>query len=183
MNAWNNKDMVKGFTLWFTGLPGAGKSTLAQSVAEELRKRNLTKFEILDGDFIRMTLCKELGYSREDRETNIQRIAFVCQLLTRNDVIAIAAVISPYRDSRDKARKEIERFVEVFVKCPLDVLIQRDPKGLYQKAREGKIHNLTGISDPYEEPHNPEIVVYTDRETVKESTERIVQALEQMGYV
>ena len=174
---------MPGFTLWLTGLPGAGKTTLAQSVADELRKRGLSRLEILDGDVVRTNLSKELGFSREDRDTNIRRIAFVCKLLTRNDVVAIAAAISPFRASRECARKEIGRFVEVFVKCPLEVLVQRDPKGLYRKALEGKINNLTGVSDPYEDPLSPEIVVETDRETVEESTNRILGTLKRLGYL
>jgi len=174
---------AKGFTVWFTGLPAAGKTTLAHSIAQELRQRGITRLEILDGDVIRTNLSKGLGFSREDRETNIRRIAFVCQLLTRNGVVAIAAAVSPYRDSREYGRKEIGRFVEVFVKCPLEVLIQRDPKGLYRMALAGEIKHFTGISDPYEEPLNPEIIIETHREAVQDSTQRIVLALERLGYL
>ena len=175
--------MLKGFTLWFTGLSGSGKTTLAHAVAKVLRERGMNKLEILDGDVIRTHLSKGLGFSKEDRDTNIRRIAYVCELLTRNDVIAIAAAISPYKDSREYARKNISRFVEVFVKCPMDVLIKRDPKGLYRKAMAGEIEHFTGVSDPYEEPDDPEITVETDKESVDGSTNRIISILERMGYV
>lgn len=174
---------MSGFTIWFTGVPGAGKTTLARAVASELRERGLTKIEVLDGDVVRTNLSKGLGFSREDRETNIRRIAFVCQLLSRNDVIAIAAVVSPYRESRDYARKEIGKFVEVFVKCPLEVLIERDPKGLYKKALSGEIEKFTGVSDPYEEPLAPQIVVETHVDSISQSTARIIRSLEEMGYL
>jgi len=174
---------VRGFTLWLTGLPGSGKTTLAHTVAEELRKAGVTRMEILDGDVIRTNLSKGLGFSKEDRDSNIQRIAFVCKLLTRNDVVVIAAAVSPYRESREHARKEIGQFVEVFVHCPLEVLIQRDPKGLYKRAMEGSIQNLSGISDPYEEPVSPEIVVETAQETIAQSTGRILAGLKQMGFI
>ena len=172
-----------GFTLWFTGLSGSGKTTLAHSVAEALRKRGVAKLEILDGDVIRTHLSKGLGFSREDRDTNVLRIAYVCELLTRNEVVAIAAAISPYRESREYARKNISRFVEVFVKCPLDVLVERDPKGLYRKAMAGEIEHFTGVSDPYEEPESPDITVETDRESVDVCTRRIMSTLEGLGYL
>jgi len=172
----------KGFTLWFTGLSGSGKSTLAHAVAEELLERGL-KVEILDGDVVRTHLSKGLGFSKEDRDTNIRRIGFVCHLLARNDVVAIGAAISPYRDIRDENRKLIGRFVEVYCKCPLEALRERDVKGLYAKAEAGQIQNFTGVSDPYEEPLNPEVVAETDRETVEESVARIIRTLELMGYI
>jgi adenylylsulfate kinase len=175
--------MLKGFTLWFTGLSGSGKTTLAHSVAKVLRERGMNKLEILDGDVIRTHLSKGLGFSKEDRDTNIRRIAYVCELLTRNDVIAIAAAISPYKVSREYARKNISRFVEVFVKCPMDVLIKRDPKGLYRKAMAGEIEHFTGVSDPYEEPEDPEITVETAKESIDASTNRIISMLERIGYV
>ena len=173
---------MKGFTLWFTGMSGAGKSTLARMVEKELLNRGM-KVEVLDGDIVRTNLSKGLGFSKEDRDENIRRIGFVCQLLTRNDVVAIAAAISPYREIRDENRKKIGRFVEVFVKCPVEKLIERDVKGLYKKALSGEIKNFTGISDPYEEPLNPEIVVETDKETVEESFNKIISTLEDMGYI
>jgi adenylyl-sulfate kinase len=172
----------KGFTLWFTGLSGSGKSTLAHAVADELLERGM-KVEILDGDVVRTNLSKGLGFSKEDRDINIRRIGFVCHLLTRNDAVAIGAAISPYREIRDENRKLIGRFVEVYCKCPLEALAERDVKGLYKKAMAGEIKNFTGVDDPYEEPLNPEVVVETDRETVEESVAKIVRTLELMGYI
>ena len=174
--------MSKGFTLWFTGLSGSGKSTLAQAVADELLERGL-KVEILDGDVVRTHLSKGLGFSKEDRDINIRRIGFVCHLLTRNDVVAIAAAISPYREIRDENRQLIGRFVEVFCKCPLETLQERDVKGLYAKAKAGEVKQFTGVSDPYEEPLKPEVVVETDRETAAESAAKIIRTLELMGYI
>src|SRR5690348_2839861 len=172
----------KGLTLWFTGLSGAGKTTLARLLETELRARG-HKVEVLDGDVVRTNLSKGLGFSKEDRDTNIRRIGFVCNLLTRNAVIAIAAAISPYRDIRDEVRRDIGAFVEVFVKCPIDVLAERDVKGLYKKALAGEIKNFTGIDDPYEEPPAPEVVVETDRETPAESAARIIRRLEELHYI
>src|SRR6266446_5128917 len=170
-----------GFTIWFTGLSGAGKSTLAWAIERHLKAidRNV---EVLDGDIVRTHLSKGLGFSREDRNTNIQRIAFVCNLLTRNGVVSIAAAISPYREARAWARKEIGNFVEVYVKCPLEVCRQRDVKGLYKLADEGKIKGFTGVDDPYEEPEHPELVIETDKEAVEESVTRIFARLEELGY-
>ncbi|HKQ06030.1 MAG TPA: adenylyl-sulfate kinase [Blastocatellia bacterium] len=172
----------KGVTLWFTGLSGAGKTTLARLVETELRHRG-HKVEVLDGDVVRTNLSKGLGFSKEDRDTNIRRIGFVCNLLTRNDVIAIAAAISPYRDVRDEVRRDIGAFVEVFVQCPIDVLAERDVKGLYKKALAGEIKNFTGIDDPYEAPLAPEVTVDTDKETPDESAARIIAKLEELQYV
>jgi len=172
----------EGFTLWFTGMSGSGKTTLARLMEKELRARGM-KVEVLDGDIIRQNLSKGLGFSKEDRDTNIRRIGFVCKLLTRNGVVAIAAAISPYREVRAEVRRDIGRFVEVYCKCPLEVLIQRDVKGLYRKALAGEIPNFTGISDPYEEPLNPEVVVETDRETPEESVAKILATLEELGYI
>jgi adenylyl-sulfate kinase len=171
-----------GFTLWFTGLSGAGKSTLASLMDEELRRRGL-KVEVLDGDVVRTNLSKGLGFSKEDRDTNIRRIGFVCHLLSRNDVVAIGAAISPYRSVRDEVRAQNGRFVEVFVRCSVEVCIERDTKGLYKRALKGEIPNFTGISDPYEEPLAPEVVVETDQETPEKSVKRIVTFLEQKGYI
>jgi adenylyl-sulfate kinase len=174
--------MHKGFTLWFTGLSGAGKSTLSEYLAAEFRRRGY-KFEILDGDVVRTNLSKGLGFSKEDRDTNIRRIGFVANLLERNGVIAMTAAISPYRAIRDEVRSLHEHFVEVYVKCSLDALVERDVKGLYKKALAGEIQNFTGVSDPYEEPLNPEVVVETDRETVEESAYKILRYLESRGYI
>jgi adenylylsulfate kinase len=171
-----------GFTIWFTGLSGAGKSTLAWAIERHLKAidRNV---EVLDGDIVRTHLSKGLGFSREDRNTNIQRIAFVCNLLTRNGVVSIAAAISPYREAREWARKEIGNFVEVYVKCPLEVCRQRDVKGLYKLADDGKIKGFTGVDDPYEEPEYPELVIETDKEAVEQSVIRIFARLEELGYL
>ena len=172
----------RGVTVWFTGLPGAGKSTLAQALESELRRRG-RKVELLDGDVVRTHLSRGLGYSKEDRDENIRRIGFVCHLLTRNGVVAIAAFISPYRAVRREVRALVGDFVEVYVDCPLPVLIERDTKGLYKKALAGEIPNFTGISDPYEAPKRPEVVVHTDKETVDESLGKVIVKLEEMGYL
>ena len=167
-----------GFTLWFTGLSGAGKSTLSHAVADELRKRG-HRVERLDGDEVRQRLSRGLGFSKEDRDENIRRIGFVARLLSRNGAVAIAAAISPYRAVRDEIRREHDApFVEIFVECPLETLVQRDPKGLYAKAVRGEIANFSGISDPYEAPQSPDITVHTDRETVDASRDVILRWLE-----
>ncbi|KPL23266.1 MAG: adenylylsulfate kinase [Anaerolineae bacterium SM23_84] len=172
----------KGFTLWFTGLSGSGKTTLARGVETILRQRDM-KVEVLDGDIIRQNLSKGLGFSKADRDTNIKRIGFVCKLLTRNGVVAIASAISPYHEVRQFVRKEIGAFVLVYVKCPVDVLIRRDVKGLYEKALSGEISNFTGISDPYEEPPHPDIVVDTSVETPQQSIAKIIGKLEELEYI
>lgn len=174
--------MTKGFTIWFTGLSGAGKSTISAIVDQELRARGHL-VELLDGDVVRTHLSKGLGFSREDRDTNILRIGWVCEVLSRNGVIAIAAAISPYRATREAVRERIGTFVEVFVDCPLDACIERDVKGLYRKALAGEIKEFTGVSDPYEAPLNPEVTVHTDSETPAESAARIVAYLEQAGLL
>ncbi len=171
-----------GFTIWFTGLSGAGKSTLSEIVEQRLRARG-RKVEVLDGDVVRTHLSKGLGFSREDRDTNIKRIAFVCGLLTRNGVVCISAAISPYREAREWARNEIKNFVEVYVKCPIEVCRRRDVKGLYKLVDEGKIKGFTGVDDPYEEPEHPELVIETDKESVEESVVRIFAKLEELGYL
>ena len=173
---------MKGFTLWFTGLPSSGKSTLARRVEEVLLERGMN-VEVLDGDEVRENLSKGLGYSKEDRDTNIRRIGFVAKLLSRNGTVAITAAISPYREVRDEMRRAIGRFVEVYVACPIDVLKERDVKGLYKKALAGEIKHFTGVDDPYEPPLKPEVVVASDRESVDESVARIVATLEALGYV
>lgn len=167
----------QGLALWLTGLSGAGKSTIAEGVAAELRRRG-RRVEVLDGDAIRENLSRGLGFSREDRDTNIRRIGFVAQLLARNGVIVIVAAISPYRAARDEVRGRIERFVEVHVHCPLEELVRRDVKGLYRRALAGEIANFTGVSDPYEEPAEPEIVVDTSVESVDGSVHRVLAVLE-----
>jgi len=171
-----------GFTLWFTGLSGAGKTTLARGVEAILRERGM-KVEVLDGDIIRQNLSKGLGFSKEDRDTNIKRIGFVCKLLTRNGVVAIASAISPYREIRQYVRQETGSFVLVYVKCSLEVLIQRDAKGLYKKALSGEIRNFTGISDPYEPPLRPEVVVDTVVESPSQSMAKIVAKLEELQLI
>jgi adenylyl-sulfate kinase len=172
----------KGFTLWFTGLSGSGKSTISERVALKLQKMGLP-VEILDGDIVRTHLSKGLGFSQEDRNENIKRVGFVCQLLTRNGVPNIASVISPYRAARDYNRQKIKNFVEVYVACPVEVCAQRDVKGLYQKAVAGEIKHFTGVDDPYEEPLNPEITCHTDKESVDESVEKVVKKLQELGYL
>jgi len=171
-----------GFTIWFTGLSGAGKSTLAEVIERRLKEQG-RNVEILDGDIVRTHLSKGLGFSREDRDTNIKRIAFVCGLLTRNGVVCISAAIAPYREAREWARREIGDFVEVYLKCPIEVCRQRDVKGLYKLVDEGKIKNFTGVDDPYEEPENPELVIETDKESVGESVSRIFAKLVELGYL
>jgi adenylylsulfate kinase len=172
-----------GCTVWFTGLSGAGKSTLANLIENQLRSRGL-RVEVLDGDVIRTHLSKGLGFSKADRDTNIRRIGWVCEVLSRNGVVAIAAAISPYREIRDEVRGKIGRFVEVYVTAPIDVLAGRDVKGLYKKALAGEIKNFTGVDDPYEPPLNPEVVCHTDgSETPEESAAKVLRKLEELGYV
>ena len=174
--------MRQGFTLWFTGLSGAGKSTLAGHVAEELRRRGC-RVEILDGDEVRTNLSKGLGFGKEDRDTNIKRIGYVCKLLSRNGVVAISAAISPYRDIRDYNRQQIGDFVEVYVTCSIEALTRRDVKGLYKKALAGEIQHFTGVSDPYEPPLHPEITVDSEQEREPESVKKILDHLEQRGWI
>ena len=174
--------MKKGFTLWFTGMSGSGKSTLAEKCQEGLLERGVNT-EILDGDIIRTNLSKGLGFSKEDRDINIRRVGFVCNLLTRNGAAAIAACISPYAAIRDENRALIGRFVEVYCEAPIEKLIERDPKGLYKKALAGEIKGFTGIDAPYEEPVKPEVVVHTADETIDESVGKIMRTLELMNYI
>lgn len=172
----------KGFTLWLTGLSGAGKSTLARLVGAELEARG-RKVEILDGDEVREFLSRGLGFSKEDRDTNVQRIAYVASLLTRHGAAVITAAISPYRDAREWARRRIVDFVEVYVRCPLETCAERDIKGLYRKAFAGEIPRFTGVSDPYEPPIDPELIVDTHRETPNESAAKVIHCLERLGYL
>lgn len=172
----------KGFTLWFTGMSGAGKSTLSGILEKRLRAEG-ARVELLDGDEVREYLSKGLGFSKEDRDTNIRRIGFVCQLLSRNGVIAIAAAISPYRAVRDEVRARIGSFVEVYMECPIEVLAERDVKGLYKRALAGEIPHFTGISDPYEPPLAPEVTVDSSAETPETSVERIWAVLVERGLV
>jgi adenylylsulfate kinase len=174
--------LEEGLTLWFTGLSGAGKSTLAEMVQERLIDMG-RKAELLDGDEVRKNLSQGLGFSKADRDANIQRIAFVAKLLSRNNVVAITAAISPYREVRDAARAEIPNFVEVFVDCPLEVCEQRDTKGLYKRARSGEIAHFTGISDPYEPPLSPEIHLHTDLENPAQDVEIILARLLELDYL
>jgi len=172
----------KGFTLWFTGLPCSGKSSVANAVAKELRQRGL-KAERLDADIIRKHLWKELGYSKEDRDENIRRATFLAKLLTKNGIIVLTSFISPYRELRDYARREIGDFVEIYVKCPVEVCIQRDTRGMYKKALAGEIPNFTGVSDPYEEPLNPELVIESDNESLEESVTKVIAKIKELGYI
>ena len=172
----------RGATIWLTGLSGAGKSTIAQELYGHLKGLG-KRVEVLDGDVIRTNLSKGLGFSKEDRDTNIRRIGFVSKLLTRNGVTVIVAAISPYREVRDEIRSEIGDFIEVFVDCPLDELVKRDVKGLYAKALAGELPNFTGVSDPYEEPLNPEVSLSTDNESVEESNCKVLGKLRELGYL
>jgi adenylyl-sulfate kinase len=173
---------MNGFTVWFTGLSGSGKTTLARMLEKELQDRGF-HVEVLDGDEVRLRLSKGLGFSKEDRDENVRRISYVAKVVTRCGVVAITCAISPYREIRDEARAEIGRFVEVYVKCDLEECIRRDLKGLYKKALRGEIKNFTGVSDPYEEPLKPEIVVETHKETPEESINKIIRALTNLGYL
>jgi adenylyl-sulfate kinase len=178
--------MAKGFTLWLTGLSGAGKSTLSVPVAERLRQHG-HNVEILDGDAVRTHLSKGLSFSKEDRDLNVRRIGFVANLLSRNGVVSITAAISPYRHVRDEVRQMITNdgggFVEVFISCPVEVLAARDVKGLYKRALAGEIESFTGISDPYEPPAAPEVVIDSSRESVEESVDKILAKLAELGYL
>jgi adenylylsulfate kinase len=173
---------LKGFTLWFTGLSGSGKSTIAERVALKLEERGM-RVEVLDGDVVRTHLSRGLGFSREDRDENIKRVGFVCRLLSRNGVAAVASVISPYREARDYNRRNIPDFVEVYARCPLEVCAQRDLKGLYRKAQAGEIKGFTGVDDPYEPPLHPEVVCDTDKESVEQSVLKVLEKLAERGYL
>jgi adenylylsulfate kinase len=170
-----------GFTLWFTGLPCSGKSAVADQVAGLLKEWGL-RVERLDGDVVRRDLTRDLGFSKKDRDENIRRVTFVAKLLSRNGVAVLTSFISPYRELRDRARREVTNFVEVYTRCPVEVCMERDVKGMYQKAIRGEIKEFTGISDPYEEPLNAELVLDTDKESIEESVRRVLEKVEEMGY-
>ena len=172
----------QGFVLWMTGLSGAGKTTIALEMLDQLAERNL-RLERLDGDVVRESLTRDLGFSKEDREKNIERITFVAKLLSRNGVGCICSFISPYQSIRDSVRAQTTNFLELFVDAPLDVVIDRDVKGMYKKALAGEIPNFTGISDPFEAPANPDIHVRTDKQTVAESAAYIIGELEKRGLI
>lgn len=177
----------RGFVLWFTGLSGSGKSTLSERIWSEFRSRGY-RVELLDGDEVRTHLSKGLGFSKEDRDTNIRRIGWVARILARNGVIAITAAISPYAQIRDQIRCDVVNeagagFVEIFTSAPLEALVERDVKGLYKKALAGEIQNFTGVSDPYEAPRSPEVTVFTSTETVEESTAKILKYLTETGLI
>ncbi len=172
----------RGVTVWFTGLSGAGKTTISHALAERLKAAGC-KLEILDGDIVRTNLTKGLGFSKEDRDENIRRIGFVSHLLTRNGVIVFVSAISPYREIREEVRQRIGDFVEIFVNAPLEECERRDVKGLYQRARAGEIKGFTGIDDPYEAPTNPEVECRTDLEELEESIEKVMTKLTELGYI
>lgn len=172
----------EGFGVWLTGLPASGKTTIARALEKALRKKGLN-VEVLDGDEVRKNLSPDLGFTKEDRETHAKRVAYVAKLLVRNGVAVIVGLISPFRDFREQARNQIGNFVEVWVKCPLEECIRRDPKGLYQKAIKGELNDLTGIQEPYEEPLNPEVTVDTSQESLEESVNKILKKLENLGYI
>jgi adenylyl-sulfate kinase len=171
----------KGVTIWMTGMSGAGKTALAVPLEAELRNRGL-RVERLDGDIVRESLTRDLGFTKEDRDKNIERVTFVAKLLTRNDVAVICSFISPYRAVRAKVAEEVGSFVEVYCYAPLETLVERDVKGLYKKALAGEIKNFTGVSDPYEEPEHPDVTIDSSTETVEESLAKILAKLEDLGY-
>jgi adenylyl-sulfate kinase len=173
----------KGFTIWLTGLPRAGKSTIAGLVAGRLRALGVERIELLDGDEVREGLCRDLGFSRADREENIHRITYVSKVLTRNGVVVIVAAISPYRESRERAREEIQSFVEIWCKASVASCAARDYKGLYEKAMRGEITNLTGVNDPYEEPEDADLVLATDGEQPEQSAERVMDLLREKRLI
>ncbi|MDQ4063506.1 MAG: adenylyl-sulfate kinase [Actinomycetota bacterium] len=179
----NGNKLDRGFTLWFTGLSGAGKTTVAEIVEHELRER-IGSVEVLDGDIVRTNLSKGLGFSREDRDTNVLRIGFVANLLTRNGVGVIVSAISPFKEVRDQVRREVgDGFIEIFVDAPVEVCAERDVKGLYKKAYSGEIPQFTGVSDPYEPPAAPELTLRTNEEEPADSAKKVIAKLEDLGYL
>ena len=173
---------MKGVTVWFTGLPCSGKTTIADKLAPILKDRG-KNVERLDGDIVRKGLTRDLGFSKEDRDMNIERVTFVAKLLTRNNVIVLATFVSPYIDRRQKTREEIGNYIEVYVQASVEECIKRDVKGMYKKALLGEIKNFTGVDDPYEAPPTPEIIVDTDNETIEESVNKVQAYLEKQGYI
>jgi adenylylsulfate kinase len=174
--------LQKGVTVWFTGLSGSGKTTISKIVEQELKNRQI-RHEILDGDVVRQHLTADLGFSKEDRQKNIERVSFVAKLLTRNDVFVLASFISPYPQMREHARREIDSFIEVYVKCSLEECTRRDVKGLYKKALNGEISKFTGVSDPFEEPKNPELIINTELEAAELSARKVINYLKQNDYI
>lgn len=172
----------KGFTVWFTGLPCCGKTTIANRLAEILKNKSY-RVERLDGDIVRTQLTRDLGFTKKDRDENIRRVTFVAKLLTRNAVVVLATFVSPYKTMRDYARREINDFFEVYTSCPIDVCIKRDVKGMYKKALSGEIAHFTGVDDPYEEPTNPDLILHTDTETVDESVSTVLCTLRERGFI
>lgn len=177
-----NDGINKGFVVWLTGLSGSGKTTIGRVLQQLLRDKGY-KVELLDGDEVRRNLSPELGFSKQDREIHAKRVVYISKLLARNGVIAIVSLISPYRSFRAYAREELKDFVEVYVKCSIDTCIKRDPKGLYKKALNGEIADMTGIQDPYEEPLNPEVIVDTDRQSIDECVNIVINTLLRLGYI
>jgi adenylylsulfate kinase len=173
---------MKGVTVWFTGLPCSGKTTIADELADILTKKGLN-VERLDGDIVRKDLTNDLGFSKKDRDENIRRVTFVAKLLTRNNVIVLATFVSPYSKRRKKTRREIGEFLEVYVKCPVEECIKRDVKGMYEKALRGEVTGFTGVDDPYEEPINPDLVLETHKESVEESVNKVLSLMEGNGYL
>lgn len=174
--------MGEGLVIWLTGLPASGKSAIARGLEVEIRRRGM-RVEVLDGDKVRRELSPELGFSKEDRETHAKRVVYIGDLLSRNGIVVIVALISPYRVFREYAREQFGRFMEVWVKCSLQTCIERDPKGLYKKALSGEIINFTGIQDPYEEPLDPEVVVDTEKETIEDGVKKILKKLQEAGLL
>jgi len=172
----------KGVTVWFTGLPCCGKTTIAKKLYQILKKQGY-RIEHLDGDIVREDLTSDLGFSKEDRDENLKRITFVAKLLTRNDVIVLATFVSPYKERREKSKKEIEDFLEIYVKCSVEECIRRDVKGMYKKALAGEIKHFTGVDDPYEEPTNPDILIETEKETIDESVQKVFNKIQKLGYI
>lgn len=172
----------QGVTIWFTGLPCCGKTTIADQVGEILKKKGFL-VERLDGDLVRQNLSSDLGFSKKDRDENIRRAIFLADMLTRNNIVVLASFVSPYQKQRRKARKQIKQFIEVYVRCPVKICMKRDVKGMYRKALEGKIKHFTGVDDPYEEPEKPELIVDTDIESVEESVGKVLEKIEELGYL